>query len=166
MGWVVSATPHPLYPREWPVTLCIGGGVGPRAGLDGGRKISPTPGFDPRTVQPVASCYNQYATPTDCEEEDLPLSLQGTKPTSTWSPITSNTLSRLKQFVLLFWYWHIHQSILVEWHTVAACEHGRLALLWRIWNVSETGSSVRTILVRPEVVFDPAEVGSLWRWSL
>ena len=27
------------------------------------RKISPTPGFDLRTVQPVASCYTDYATP-------------------------------------------------------------------------------------------------------
>jgi len=30
------------------------------------RKISPPPGFDPRTVQPVASRYTDYATlPTD-----------------------------------------------------------------------------------------------------
>ena len=28
-----------------------------------GRKISPPPGFDPRTVQPVASRYTNYATP-------------------------------------------------------------------------------------------------------
>jgi len=33
----------------------------PRAGLDG-RKISPPPGLDPRTVQPVASRYTDYAT--------------------------------------------------------------------------------------------------------
>jgi len=31
--------------------------MGPRAGLDGCEKSSPPPGFDPRTVQPVASCY-------------------------------------------------------------------------------------------------------------
>jgi len=35
--------------------------MGPRAGL-GGRKISPPPGFDPRTVQPVVSRYTDYAT--------------------------------------------------------------------------------------------------------
>jgi len=29
MGWVVSATPRPLYPREYPRTHCIGGCVGP-----------------------------------------------------------------------------------------------------------------------------------------
>jgi hypothetical protein len=30
------------------------------------RKISPPPGFDPRTVQPVASRYTDYATPPTC----------------------------------------------------------------------------------------------------
>jgi len=34
MGWVVNATPRPLYPRERHGTYCIGGWVGPRAGLD------------------------------------------------------------------------------------------------------------------------------------
>ena len=37
-GWVVNTTPRPLYPRERPGTHCIGGWVGPRAGLDGCRK--------------------------------------------------------------------------------------------------------------------------------
>ena len=36
--------------------------MGSRAGLDQVRKISPPPGFDPRTVQPVASRYTDYAT--------------------------------------------------------------------------------------------------------
>ena len=57
MGWVVNATPRPLYPWERPDTHCIGGLVGPRAGLDGMRKISPPPVFDPRTVQLAASRY-------------------------------------------------------------------------------------------------------------
>ena len=35
MGWVVNDTPLPHYPREWRDTHCIGGWVGPRAGLDG-----------------------------------------------------------------------------------------------------------------------------------
>jgi hypothetical protein len=34
MGWVVNATPRPLYPWERPGTHCIGGWLGPRAGLD------------------------------------------------------------------------------------------------------------------------------------
>ena len=44
-------TRYPLYRR-------LGG---PRAGLDG-RKISPPPGFDPRTVQSVVSRYTDWAT--------------------------------------------------------------------------------------------------------
>jgi len=53
-GWVVNATPRPLYPQERPGTHCIGGWV---------RKISPPPGFYPRTVQLVANRYTDYANP-------------------------------------------------------------------------------------------------------
>ena len=41
MGWVVNATTRPLYPREQPGTHCIGGWVGPKAGLDGCGKSRP-----------------------------------------------------------------------------------------------------------------------------
>jgi hypothetical protein len=58
---VVNATPRPLYPRERPGAHCIGGSVGLRAGLDGCRNSCPSPGFDPRIVQPVASRYTDYA---------------------------------------------------------------------------------------------------------
>jgi len=37
--------------------------MGPRAGLDGCKKSRPPPGFDPRTVQPVASPYTNWANP-------------------------------------------------------------------------------------------------------
>ena len=56
MGWVVNA-PAALPPEKRPGAHCIGGWVGPRTGLDGWEKILPPPGFDPRTVQPVASRY-------------------------------------------------------------------------------------------------------------
>jgi len=59
-GWVVNA--RPLYPRERPGTHCTGGWVGPGAGLDSCGKISPPPGFDPLTVQPVVSRYTDWAT--------------------------------------------------------------------------------------------------------
>jgi len=49
--------PAALPPGKRTGNHCIGGWVGPRVGLDGGRKISPPPRFDPRTVQPVASRY-------------------------------------------------------------------------------------------------------------
>jgi len=57
MGWVVNATPRPLYPRERPGSHCTGGWVDLRAGLDGCVKSRPPPEFDPRTFQPVASHY-------------------------------------------------------------------------------------------------------------
>jgi len=58
MGWVVDATPRPIYLLERPGTRCTGGWVGSGAGLDGYGKLHPLPGFDSRTVQPVASRYN------------------------------------------------------------------------------------------------------------
>jgi hypothetical protein len=41
--------------------------VGPRAGLDRCGKSRPPPGFDPRTVQPVASRYTDLAIPAQCK---------------------------------------------------------------------------------------------------
>ena len=52
-----------LYPQERPGTHCIGGWVGPRAGLDWCGKSCLQPGFDPRTVQSVASRYTDWAIP-------------------------------------------------------------------------------------------------------
>jgi hypothetical protein len=53
-GWVVSATPRPLYPQESPGThcTCIAGWVGPV--WTGAENLAP-PAFDPRTIQLVAS---------------------------------------------------------------------------------------------------------------
>ena len=48
--------------RKRPGTHCTGGWVRPRARLDRcGKSRSPL-GFDPRTVQPIASRYTDYAT--------------------------------------------------------------------------------------------------------
>jgi hypothetical protein len=63
MGRVINTTPGPLYPRERPGTLCIGGWVGSRAGLDGCGKSRPPPGLDPLTVQPAGSNYTNYVIP-------------------------------------------------------------------------------------------------------
>ena len=56
-GWVDNATPRPLYAR-YPLYRRLGGPQG-RSGRV--RKISLLPGFDPRTVQPVASRYTDWA---------------------------------------------------------------------------------------------------------
>jgi hypothetical protein len=63
-GWRVGVTPRPLFnPAKEPVP-----NVQEERWTPGPvRKISLLPGFDPRTVQPVASSYTVYATrlPTD-----------------------------------------------------------------------------------------------------
>ena len=43
--------------------------MGPRAGLDKCGKSRPPRGFDPRTVQPVASRYTDYTTRTQGYED-------------------------------------------------------------------------------------------------
>ena len=50
--------PSVLYPRERPGAHCTGGWVGPRAGSGRAENLA-LPGFDPRTVQPVASRYTE-----------------------------------------------------------------------------------------------------------
>jgi hypothetical protein len=76
MGWVVNTTSQPLYPRKRHGTHCIGGCVDPRAGLDRCGKISLPPGFDHRTVQPVASRYTDLAIPAQLASNTrFPLSI-------------------------------------------------------------------------------------------
>ena len=60
-GWGVRNTSRRLHSRERPRIHWIGGWVGPRAGLDGCGKSRPPPGFNSRTVQPVASRYADWA---------------------------------------------------------------------------------------------------------
>ena len=57
-------TRYPLYRR-------LGG---PQGGLVWtGAENLPTPGFDPRTVQPVASSYTDWATPAALEATKHPI---------------------------------------------------------------------------------------------
>ena len=55
--------PAALPPGKRPGTHCIEGWVGPRAGMNGGGKSRPPPGFDPRTVQSAANRYTDRAMP-------------------------------------------------------------------------------------------------------
>ena len=60
--WRVSVTPRPLFTRgktRFPLYRRLGGPQGRSVQV---RKISPQPGFDPRTVQPVVSRYTDWAT--------------------------------------------------------------------------------------------------------
>jgi hypothetical protein len=66
---VFNATPRPLYPwegRRYPLYKRLGGAQR-RSGRVG--KISPSPAFDPRTVYPVASRYNDCAIRAHCGYE-------------------------------------------------------------------------------------------------
>ena len=66
MGWVVNATPRPLYPGKTrcPLHTRLDG---PQGWSGRVRKISPPPGFDPRTVRPVASRYGNWTIPAHPE---------------------------------------------------------------------------------------------------
>ena len=55
--------PAALPPGNRPGTHCTGGWVDPRAGLDGCGKSRPHRDSIPRTVQPLASRYTDYAIP-------------------------------------------------------------------------------------------------------
>jgi len=57
--------PAALYHREKPGTHCTGGWVSPRPVWSGAENLPP-PGFDPRTVQPVASRYTDYVSEIVC----------------------------------------------------------------------------------------------------
>jgi hypothetical protein len=52
--------PAALAPGKRPGSHCTGSWFDPRAGIDGYGKSRPSPGFDARAVQPVASRYTDY----------------------------------------------------------------------------------------------------------
>ena len=67
------STPRPgrFTPKERPGTHCIGGWVSPQGRYGRVLKISPTTGSDPRTFQPVASRYTDWATPAPKERTNM-----------------------------------------------------------------------------------------------
>jgi len=62
-GWGVSVTPRPLFtPRKDPVPIVQESGWALGPVWTGAENLAPPPpGFDPRTVQPVASLYTDWA---------------------------------------------------------------------------------------------------------
>jgi hypothetical protein len=65
IGRIVGNGVFALPRRRRPGTHRTGDWVGSMAGLDGCRKSRPPPGFDPRTFQPIASRYTDWAIPAD-----------------------------------------------------------------------------------------------------
>jgi hypothetical protein len=76
MGWVINATPRPLYLRERNSLPAVQVAGGPQGQSGHVRKISQPLGFDPRTFQPVVSrCAdrgkNGYKFMHGCRYADL-----------------------------------------------------------------------------------------------
>ena len=62
-GWGDSVTPLSLFtPGKNPVSIVQEAGWAPGPVWTGAENLAPPPGFDPRTVRPVASRYTDYAT--------------------------------------------------------------------------------------------------------
>ena len=62
-GWGVSVTPWPLFtPAKDPVPIIQKAEWAPGQVWTGAENLAPQPGFDPGTVQPVASHYTDWAT--------------------------------------------------------------------------------------------------------
>ena len=61
MGWVVNVTPRPLYPGRDPVPIVQEAGEATGPVWNGAENLALPPGFDPLTVQPVASRYTDWA---------------------------------------------------------------------------------------------------------
>jgi hypothetical protein len=62
MGWVVNATSRPFYLRKDLVPIVQEAGWAPGPVWTSAENLA-SPGFDARTVQPVASRYTDWAIP-------------------------------------------------------------------------------------------------------
>ena len=66
-GWVINFRPRPLYPGEdlwYQVYSSLGGLQGRCRQIRKKENFSPPPRFNPRTVQPAASCHTNFAIPS------------------------------------------------------------------------------------------------------
>jgi len=70
MECMANVTLWPLYPPVKTRCPLYGGWVGPQGRSGRMRKISPPPGFDSLTVQPVAIRYTDWAIATHVKESD------------------------------------------------------------------------------------------------
>ena len=107
-------TPYPLYRR-----LC-----GPQGRSGQVQKISPPPGFDPRTVQPVASRYTDWTTrpTTDIYSKDIlsrlenPIPLFGcgtNSPKISWGTLTLRKLCA--KDIVKFWKFRGEKNLIKVW---------------------------------------------------
>jgi hypothetical protein len=119
MGWVVNATAPMLYPGKetrYPLYRRLGGSQG-RSGRV--RKISPTPRFDPRTVQPVANRYTDWAILAHA-----PYSINNLIPTSGFENTTQEDVPVLLIVCVCFSY---TENKVIVWIAAQCAE-----LKWRV----------------------------------
>ena len=102
---------YPLYRR-----LC-----GPQGRSGQVRKISPPLGFDPQTVQPVASRYTDYVT---------------------WPTHKEHSPSQLQKYFFFWFYCLPHR----EQHSTKSGGHSR----WQVTNIRWTSCKVSDFFVRLE----------------
>jgi hypothetical protein len=79
----------PLGTTQYPLYRRLGG---PQGQPGRGRKIAPPPGFDPRTVQPIASRYTDWAT--------WPTIMHGTN-----IKLHNNIQALVKKYGVFVWVW-------------------------------------------------------------
>jgi len=105
-----SFVPAALPQGKRPGTHCTGSWEGPREGLDGCGKSRPPRKFDPRTVQPVASRYTDWAIPA--HNVTVNLNFWNSACSYYWKAVFSpsckkrggNTYSVWPPYTRLFWY--------------------------------------------------------------
>jgi hypothetical protein len=147
-GWVASTTPRPLYPRERPGTHCTGGWVGPRAGLDVCKKISPPPGFDPRTLQPRSQSLDRLSYPSHtfwrylkkmknyCRSPLLWSKKYGKPDVKKGATLSINAFGILRLSCLFKWRKR-RRGIGLIYNSKPFCTH-RVAI-WRVYRVGNSG---------------------------
>ena len=90
MGWVVNATSLPLYPWERPSTHCLGGWVGPRAGLEGCGKSGP-PTKIRSLARPACSESLYRLSYPGSEKKHVTVDIGCPRPGNSWMPIRNVT---------------------------------------------------------------------------
>jgi hypothetical protein len=68
-GWEVNATPRPLYSRKTDPVLTVREALWAARPVWMGAEESPLVGFDPRTVQPIASRCTDYEYFEPCQKQ-------------------------------------------------------------------------------------------------
>ena len=116
---LVNATPRPLYPRERSGTHCIGGWVGPRAGLDGCGKSRPTGIRSPDRPARIESLYGlRYPK---CRGWGLGIWIVHV--TNTTTPSTGEAMFPIR------FYYTMKTGTWYGWHDCVDCEKGIVEMM-------------------------------------